>query len=84
MDVAPFTLCRAMGGVIALGIDHRDVVPLPLPGRTFDGERAARLGAGHRFPSPARHHCLPIFPAYRPTLRVAMHKRKITESPAPK
>lgn len=52
LGVAPFTLFGAMGGLIACGVDHRDVVSLLLPGRTFEGERVARLAAGHRFPPP--------------------------------
>ena len=40
LGVAPFTLLGAMGGLIARGIDHREVVPL-LPPCTCDAAHGA-------------------------------------------
>ena len=63
LGVPAFTLFGALGGLVARGQDHRDVVPLLLPGRTLEGERAARLAAGHPWPPPR------LYPDALPCLR---------------
>lgn len=66
LGVPRFTLAAAMGGLIARGQDHRDVVPLLLPGRTFEGERAARHAAGAPWPEPLLYpDALPCLQALR-------------------
>ena len=52
LGVPRFTLAAVMGGLVARGQDHRDVVPLLLPGRSFEDERAARTAAGDGWPPP--------------------------------
>lgn len=51
LGVTPLTLLGCLGGLIARGIDHREVVPLIRPGRTFEQERDARLAAGGLWPA---------------------------------
>jgi len=51
LGVTPLTLLGCLGGLIARGIDHREVVPLIRPGRTFEQERDARLAAGGPWPA---------------------------------
>ncbi len=46
LGVSTFTLFGAIGGLVATGRDHREVVPLLRPGRTFAQERDAREAAG--------------------------------------
>lgn len=52
LGVPPFTLAGVLGGLVARGRDHREVVPLLLPGRTLDGERDRRNAAGDDWPAP--------------------------------
>jgi HAD superfamily hydrolase (TIGR01509 family) len=63
LDVPAFTLYAAMGGLIARGADHREVVPLLRPGRTFEQERSARNAAGSPWPAPE------LYPDALPCLR---------------
>jgi FMN phosphatase YigB (HAD superfamily) len=64
LDVPAFTLYAAVGGLIARGADHREVVPLLRPGRTFEQERAARTAAGGVWPVPE------LYPDALPCLRI--------------
>ncbi len=41
LGVPPFTLYGVLGGLAALGRDHREFLPLLLPGRDFAAERVA-------------------------------------------
>ena len=63
LGVPTFTLSAVMGGLIARGRDHREVVPLLLPGRTFEDERTARVAAGGAWPPPL------LYPDALPCLR---------------
>lgn len=62
LGVSPLTLLGCLGGLIARGHDHREVVPLLLPGRTFEQEQAARRAAGDTWPDvelyPDARDCL--------------------------
>jgi HAD superfamily hydrolase (TIGR01662 family) len=51
LGVPRFTFLAALGGVIASGLDHRDVFEWVRPGIDIDAERRARLAAG-------RHHVM--------------------------
>ena len=46
LGVSDLTLFGVLGGLVATGHDHRDVVPLLRPGRTLEQERDAREAAG--------------------------------------
>lgn len=50
LGVPAFTLFGVLGGLAATGRDHREVVPLLRPGRTFAQERADREAAGRADP----------------------------------
>ncbi len=66
LEVPLFSFAGAMGGLIARGRDHREVVALLRPGRTFDQERAARLAADGPWPSPELYaDVLPCLAALR-------------------
>ena len=66
LGVPRFTLAAVIGGLVARGQDHRDAVRLLLPGRTFEGERAARNAAGHPWPAPQLYpDALPCLAALR-------------------
>ena len=46
LGVPELTAFGVLGGLVARGRDHRELVAVLRPGRTFDGERAARTAAG--------------------------------------
>ena len=50
LGVSPLTLLGCLGGLIARGVDHREVVPLLRPGRSFEQEGADRRAAGGAWP----------------------------------
>jgi hypothetical protein len=46
LAVPELTLFAVLGGLVARGVDHRELVPLLKPGATFDAERTAKEAAG--------------------------------------
>lgn len=50
LGVPELTLMGVMGGLVARGQDHQDLVPLLKPGATFAEERAAKEAAGQGWP----------------------------------
>jgi HAD superfamily hydrolase (TIGR01509 family) len=66
MGIPAFTLAATIGGLVARGVDHREAVPLLLPGRTFEGERDARNAAVGAWPQPLLYaDALPCLRALR-------------------
>lgn len=65
LGVPRFTFFGALGGVIARGLDHREVFGLVRPGIDLNAERRARLAAG------SRHHVTAddLYPDAIPCLR---------------